>query len=230
MSDLPGFLASRYDDLLELFVQHVQLVMIPIVVATVLAVGLALLVEANPIAREVVTTVSATSLTIPSLALFVLLIPLVGLGATAAYIGLTVYAVYPIFVNAVTGLGTVDRNVLESARGMGMSATQRVLRTKLPLAWPVILGGIRTTTTVLTPSRSPPPTSRPAGSASCSSRASADSAAPTPWPASSSASSAPSSWPWSSRPSSPSSNVSPSPGGSVPENTHHAHAARPPGP
>ncbi|MGJ7440787.1 ABC transporter permease [Aquipuribacter sp. MA13-6] len=150
MSDLPGFLASRYDDLFELFLQHVQLVMVPIVIATVVAVGLALLVESNPIAREVVTTVSATSLTIPSLALFVLLIPLVGLGATAAYIGLTVYAVYPIFVNAVTGLGTVDRNVLESARGMGMSATQRVLRTKLPLAWPVILGGIRTTTTVLT--------------------------------------------------------------------------------
>ena len=150
MSDLPGFLASRYDDLFELFLQHVQLVMVPIVIATVLAVGLALLVESNPIAREVVTTVSATTLTIPSLALFVLLIPLVGLGPTAAYIGLTVYAVYPIFVNAVTGLGTVDRNVLESARGMGMSGTQRVLRTKLPLAWPVILGGIRTTTTVLT--------------------------------------------------------------------------------
>lgn len=150
MSDLPGFLASRYDDLLELFLQHVQLVLVPVAIATVVAVGLALLVESNPIAREVVTTVSATSLTIPSLALFVLLIPLVGLGATAAYIGLTIYAVYPIFVNAVTGLGTVDRNVLESARGMGMSATQRVLRTKLPLAWPVILGGIRTTTTVLT--------------------------------------------------------------------------------
>ncbi len=150
MSDLPGFLASRYDDLFALFLQHVQLVMVPILVATVIAVGLALLVESNPIAREVVTTVSATSLTIPSLALFVLLIPLVGLGSTAAYIGLTIYAVYPIFVNAVTGLGTVDRNVLESARGMGMSGTQRVLRTKLPLAWPVILGGIRTTTTVLT--------------------------------------------------------------------------------
>ncbi len=150
MSDLPGFLASRYDDLLELFLQHIQLVLVPVVIATLLAVGLALLVEGNPIAREIVTTVSATSLTIPSLALFVLLIPLVGLGSTAAYIGLTIYAVYPIFVNAVTGLGTVDRNVLESARGMGMSGTQRVVRTKLPLAWPVILGGIRTTTTVLT--------------------------------------------------------------------------------
>ena len=150
MSDLPGFLASRYDDLFELFLQHVQLVMVPIVLATLIAVGLALLVEGNPIAREIVTTISATSLTIPSLALFVLLIPLVGLGSTAAYIGLTIYAVYPIFVNAVTGLGTVDRNVLESARGMGMSGAQRVVRTKLPLAWPVILGGIRTTTTVLT--------------------------------------------------------------------------------
>lgn len=150
MSDLPGFLASRYDDLFELFLEHLQLVLIPVVVATVLSVGLALLVENFPLAREVVTTVSATSLTIPSLALFVLLIPVVGLGPTAAYIGLTVYAIYPIFVNATTGLAGVDRNVLESARGMGMGGMQRIALAKLPLAWPVILSGIRTTTTVLT--------------------------------------------------------------------------------
>lgn len=150
MSDLPGFLVSRSGDLLELFLQHVVLVLVPVAVATVVAMVLALLVEGSPLVRELVTTVSATTLTIPSLALFVLLIPLVGLGATAAYIGLTVYAVYPIFVNAVTGLGTVDSNVLDAARGMGMGRTRRVLLTKLPLAWPVVLGGIRTTTTVLT--------------------------------------------------------------------------------
>lgn len=150
MSDLPDFVASRYDDIIELFLQHLQLVMVPIILATIIAVTVALLVESRPVLREVVTSVSATALTIPSLALFVLLIPIVGLGATGAYIGLTIYAIYPIFVNASTGLATVDRNVLEAARGMGMGPLRRIALTKLPLAWPVVLGGIRTTTTVIT--------------------------------------------------------------------------------
>ncbi len=148
MSDLPRFLERESDQIFVLFLEHIQLVMIPIVAATVISILIALLVEHNPIVREIVTTVSATALTIPSLALFVLLIPLVGLGPTGAYIGLTIYAIYPIFVNTVTGLNTVSRSVLESAQGMGMGPLRRIAFTKLPLAWPVILAGIRTTTTI----------------------------------------------------------------------------------
>jgi len=149
VSDLPGFVANRYDEILVRFLEHLQLVLIPVLTATVLSVLVALLVEDHPVVREVFTTSTALALTVPSLALFVLLIPLVGLGPTGAYIGLTVYALYPIFVNTVTGLGTVSRSVLESARGMGMGPGRRILRAKLPLAWPVILAGIRTTTTII---------------------------------------------------------------------------------
>lgn len=149
MSDLPGYLATRWDDILVSFGEHLQLVLVPIIAATILSVLVALAVERHAIVREIVTTTSALALTIPSLALFVLLIPLVGLGPTGAYIGLTVYAIYPIFVTAVTGLGTVDKGVLESARGMGMDPVRRIAVVKLPLAWPVVLAGIRTTTTVI---------------------------------------------------------------------------------
>lgn len=149
MGDLPEFVASRYDEIFARFLEHLQLVLIPIVVATVISVVVALLVERRPVVREVFTTSTALALTIPSLALFVLLIPLVGLGPTGAYIGLTVYAVYPIFVNTVSGLATVDRGMLESAQGMGMGPVRRILRAKLPLAWPVVLAGIRTTTTII---------------------------------------------------------------------------------
>ncbi|WP_372595286.1 ABC transporter permease [Actinotalea sp.] len=149
MSDLPGFLAKRWDEILLSGVEHLQLVLVPIIAATIIGVLVALLVERHAIVREVVTTTTATLLTIPSLALFVLLIPLVGLGPTGAYIGLTLYALYPIFVTSVTGLSTVDKSVIESARGMGMGPVRRVTIAKLPLAWPVILAGIRTTTTVI---------------------------------------------------------------------------------
>jgi osmoprotectant transport system permease protein len=149
VSDLPGFLVRQWDDILVSFGQHLELVLIPILVATLISVTVALLVERHAIAREVFMTTTTLALTIPSLALFVLLIPLVGLGPTGAYIGLTVYAIYPIFVNTVTGLGTVDKGVLESAQGMGMNPIRRIATVKLPLAWPVVLAGIRTTTTVI---------------------------------------------------------------------------------
>ncbi len=149
MTDLPGFLASRWDDIGVRFVEHLGLVVVPIAVATVLSLLLALLVERHALVRELVTTASAMALTVPSLALFVLLIPLVGLGPAGALVGLTIYAIYPIFVTSVTGLSTVDRGVLDSARGMGMGAVRRVAQVTLPLAWPVVLAGIRTTTTVI---------------------------------------------------------------------------------
>jgi osmoprotectant transport system permease protein len=150
MDDLPGYVASRWGDIAISFGEHIQLVLIPVAAATVISVVVALLVENKPIVREIFSTTSALALTIPSLALFVLLIPLVGLGPLGAYIGLTVYAIYPIFVTSVTGLAQVSSGVLESARGMGMGPLRRVAFVRLPMAWPVVLAGIRTTTTVTT--------------------------------------------------------------------------------
>jgi osmoprotectant transport system permease protein len=90
--------------------------------------------------------VSAIGLTIPSFALLGLLLAPFGFGVTPAVIAVTFYAALPILRNAVVGLAGVDRQLVESARGIGMSRLAALLRVEIPLAWPVILAGVRVST------------------------------------------------------------------------------------
>jgi osmoprotectant transport system permease protein len=129
-----------------LFLQHVQVVLISVGFATVISILLAMATERLPRTRKVALSVTGTILTIPSFALFGLMIPLFGLGVAPTVLALTIYAVFPILRNAVTGLETVDASVVDAARGMGMGSRQRLWRIRLPLAWPVILNGIRVAT------------------------------------------------------------------------------------
>ncbi|WP_100499918.1 ABC transporter permease [Geodermatophilus chilensis] len=129
-----------------LFLQHVQVVLISVGLATVVSILLAMVTERLPKTRKAALSITGTILTIPSFALFGLMIPLFGLGVAPTVLALTVYAVFPILRNAVTGLETVDASVVDAARGMGMASRQRLWRIRLPLAWPVILNGIRVAT------------------------------------------------------------------------------------
>ncbi|MDP9428830.1 MAG: ABC transporter permease [Actinomycetota bacterium] len=129
-----------------LFAQHVQVVLISVGLATVVSILLAMATERLPKTRKVALSVTGTILTIPSFALFGLMIPIFGLGVAPTVLALTIYAVFPILRNAVTGLETVDASVVDAARGMGMGSRQRLWRIRLPLAWPVILNGIRVAT------------------------------------------------------------------------------------
>ncbi|MBT8225200.1 MAG: ABC transporter permease [Dactylosporangium sp.] len=99
--------------------------------------------------RPAILTVSSTLLTIPSLALFALAIPLFGLGTPPTVVALVLYALLPIVRNTVAGLGSVDRAMLRSARGMGMGPWRRFIRIELPLAWPVALTGVRVSTQIV---------------------------------------------------------------------------------
>lgn len=144
------FMIDRYDDIIRLTVEHARYVALVALAAIFTAVGIGILVRHRPIAREVALGVAAVFLTIPSLALFVLFIPLVGLGFWPTFIALFMYALLPILRNTVTGLTEVSPAVLESARGMGMSRTQRLWRVEMPLAWPVIITGIRVSVLMIT--------------------------------------------------------------------------------
>ncbi|MFP5020458.1 ABC transporter permease [Pseudonocardia phyllosphaerae] len=93
--------------------------------------------------REGLLLITSAALTVPSLALFGLLVPLVGLAVAPSVTALTIYSIYPVLRNVVAGLSSVDDAVLESARGMGMGPIRRMARIQLPLAWPVILSGLR---------------------------------------------------------------------------------------
>lgn len=140
------YVSENWSRISFLAVQHIQLVLISVLVAGVVSLGLVALTERLPGVRSAMLSISGTLLTIPSFALFALLIPILGLGVAPTLLALTTYAVFPIARNAVTGLEGVDPNVIDSARGMGMSSARRFFLVRLPLAWPVILNGFRVST------------------------------------------------------------------------------------
>jgi osmoprotectant transport system permease protein len=137
------YVGKNYDDIFVAFLQHARLVLIVVLAATVFSVALGIVVQRNATARAAALSIAGIFLTIPSLALFAVFIPIVGIGNPPAMIALFLYSILPILRNTVTGLDEVDPAVVESARGMGMGSGQQLLRVKLPLAWPVIMAGIR---------------------------------------------------------------------------------------
>lgn len=137
------FLRDRWQDVAYQAYQHMSLVVQALIVATVVAIALAWLVTRVPALRPVADAISAVGLTLPSFALLGLLVPLVGIGVLPAFIAVAFYATLPILRNAVVGLSGVNPALLESAKGMGMSRLSRFTRVQLPLAWPVILAGVR---------------------------------------------------------------------------------------
>ena len=137
------FLASRWPDVLFRAYQHGWLVVQALAIATVIGVALAVLAVRIPGLTPVANAVTAIGLTLPSFALIGILIPLVGIGTVPAVVVVVFYAVLPILRNTLVGLRGVDPQVVEAARGMGMGPVALFTRVTLPLAWPVILTGIR---------------------------------------------------------------------------------------
>lgn len=143
------FLGSRSDEVVQDTYLHASLTLQCMLIATAIALGIAMAVYRKPKVATLAQSTAAVFLTIPSLALFGLLIPIVGLGVAPTFIALTLYALLPILRNAVVGLVGVDQAMIEAARGMGMSRTRILLRIELPLAWPVVLTGIRISTQMI---------------------------------------------------------------------------------
>jgi osmoprotectant transport system permease protein len=140
------YMAYSWDHVLELAIGHALVVAVSLAIAVVIGVGLGVLVYRRERVANVVLAITSTFLTIPSLALFGVFIPIFGLGYLPSVVALVMYALLPILRNTVTGLQSVDPAVAESAQGMGMSARERLLRIELPLAWPVIIAGVRVST------------------------------------------------------------------------------------
>ena len=144
-----NYLASRWDHLLELAIAHAEVVFISLLIATVIGVTTGVLVYRRERTAEVVLAVTSTFLTIPSFALFGLLLPIFGLGWLPTIFALVIYALLPIVRNTVVGLRSVDPAIAESAQGMGMSRWSRLFRIELPLAWSVIITGLRVSTLII---------------------------------------------------------------------------------
>jgi len=128
--------------------QHIGLVAISTAMATLIGLPLGVLVARRPAWRRPVLGLANVFQTIPSLALFGLLIPVFGIGAWTAISALVVYALLPIVRNTYVGITGVDPAVREAGRGMGMTEGELLRLVELPLAAGVILAGVRIATVV----------------------------------------------------------------------------------
>jgi osmoprotectant transport system permease protein len=137
------FVQDRWPVLSFLAYQHMSLVVQTLVLATAVALVIGVLIYRSPVGVAVGNSVTAVGLTIPSYALLGVLVGVVGLGVVPSVILLVFFGIFPILRNVVVGLNGVDKTLIESARGMGMSRFSTLLRLELPLAWPVIMTGVR---------------------------------------------------------------------------------------
>jgi len=142
------YLESRRELLIAQTVEHANIVLTSVALATLLGVLIGIATYRHPRARGIAVAIAAAIMTIPSFALLGLLISPLGLGYLPALVALTMYALLPIIRNTVVGLTEIDPALTEAARGIGMSRTRSLATVELPLAWPVILAGIRVSTQI----------------------------------------------------------------------------------
>ena len=132
-------------DLLDITLSHLGIVAVTMLAASLVAIGLAILVtrpfgaDFLPLSRSIANI----GQTFPPVAVLALAVPALGFGTAPTLVALFLYGLLPIFENSLAGLSSLPRPVLEAARGMGMTGLQRLVRVELPLALPVMLAGIR---------------------------------------------------------------------------------------
>jgi osmoprotectant transport system permease protein len=138
-----AWIVDHLDDLAGRTLQHFVLASIAVVVGFVVSLGLAIFAVRRARLRTILVGASGVLYTIPSLAMFAALVPITGLSLVTAVIPLTLYTLLIFMRNVLAGLDDVAPDVLEAADAMGYSGRSRLARVELPLALPLIIGGVR---------------------------------------------------------------------------------------
>jgi osmoprotectant transport system permease protein len=146
----PGWIADNFDRYTKPLEQHVILTVVSVAIGFAIAFSLALLAHRRRWLVAPIVQVTGILYTLPSVAVFFLLLPITGRGRLTAIIALVSYTLLIIFRNVITGLDGVPAEARDAGRGMGLTANQLLWRVELPLAMPEIMAGLRiaATTTV----------------------------------------------------------------------------------
>jgi len=137
---------QRKEDLFDSLLIHIEITLVAMLIAIVIAVPLGIWLARHKKFAEPVIGITSVIQTIPSLALLGFMIPLFGIGKEPALIALVMYALLPILRNTFLGISEVDSAAIEAGIGMGMTRWQLLFMVQLPIALPVLIGGIRTST------------------------------------------------------------------------------------
>jgi osmoprotectant transport system permease protein len=145
----PDWIVDNFDRYVDPFWQHVYLTLVPLAIGFAISFGLALLAHRRRWLVGPITQVTGILYTLPSLAVFFLLLPITGRGNTTAIIALVSYSLLIIFRNVMTGLENVPEETRDAGRGMGLTQRQLLWRVEIPLALPEILAGLRIAATTI---------------------------------------------------------------------------------
>jgi osmoprotectant transport system permease protein len=142
------FAAQQSDKLWSQTLAHLGLTLIALILAMLVAIPLGVCIARRTRAAGITLGIAGVLQTIPSIALLGIMIPILGIGPLPAIVALFLYAILPILRNTYTGIRDVDPVVVDAAKGMGMSNWQILMKVELPLAFPVLMAGIRTATVI----------------------------------------------------------------------------------
>lgn len=151
ISGFVDYLVNNQNLILDYTVEHIQLVVLAIILSIMIGVPLGIYLTTNDDLAETVLQIASIIMTIPSIALFGIMIPILsiigqGIGFFPALIALILYSQLPIIRNTYTGIKDIDPNIRDAAKGIGMTTFQRLWRVEIPNAMPLIMAGIRTAT------------------------------------------------------------------------------------
>ncbi len=135
---------DRWEFFSELLFQHLLITVISVSIVTVVGLTAGIFMTRSRLLASLLLRVTSFLYTIPSIALFGVLVSVTGIGMKSAIIAIVLYGLLPMIRSTYTGLLEVDREIVESAVGMGSTSRQLLFRIKLPLALPVIFSGFRT--------------------------------------------------------------------------------------
>ncbi|WP_419886924.1 glycine betaine ABC transporter substrate-binding protein [Neobacillus niacini] len=143
MGDFYNYLSSNYEQIINLLGQHIYLSIISVLIAVIIGIPLGILISREPkLSKPIIGTTNVIQ-AVPSLALLGFLIPFIGIGSTPAIVMVVLYSLLPIVKNTYTGLTNIDADILEAAKGIGLTKSQTMKKVQLPLAFPMIMAGIR---------------------------------------------------------------------------------------
>ncbi|NLS42210.1 ABC transporter permease [Bacillus subtilis] len=149
MHHIVHFLQTNGGELLYKTYEHVTISLIAVILGVLVAVPLGIVLTRMKKGAGIIIGIVNIIQTLPSLAILAFFIPLLGVGKVPAIVALFFYSVLPILRNTYTGIRGVNKNLLESGKGIGMTPVEQVRLVELPLAAPVIMAGIRTSTIYL---------------------------------------------------------------------------------
>lgn len=149
LNEYIGFAVKHSNELLRMTYEHIAITLWALAIALPIAIGLGAFISYYDRAAKPVLWVASVLLTLPAIALFGILVPVLGIGNRPTIAALVAYAQLPVIRNTYIGLTQVDAAAIEAGTGLGMTRIERLRRIRLPVALPVVMAGIRNVVVLL---------------------------------------------------------------------------------